>query len=149
MSQWDLGLNNAYCFRQCPSTACTGPNHPVYRECCFSVIELLHSFTHSSSTPHSLLSSLLRLLKKQWLLLMVYEAVVLGLFLCWLTIDELYSCVSPPPTVSKLVRSDALPAHAQMQITQQRSFISNQTKAAAEHPGSWVPAELLCLRGSD
>lgn len=51
-------------------------------------------------------------------------------------------CLSPPaplsspytPSVSKLVRSDALPAHTWMQITQQWSFISNQTREAAEHP---------------
>lgn len=55
----------------------------------------------------------------------------------------------PPPPVSKLVSSDPLPAHAKMQIPQQRSFISNQTRAAARHPGSSVPTELLFLSGSD
>lgn len=49
--------------------------------------------------------------------------------------------LSSTPIVSKLVRPNALPAHAQMQITQRQSFISNQTREAAEHPGSWVPTE--------
>lgn len=56
---------------------------------------------------------------------------------------------SSPSSISKLVRPDALPAHTQMQIMQRQSFISNQTREAAEHPGSSVPTELVYLRGSD
>lgn len=125
----------------------------------FNKTNILCSFTFSSSSSPRSLSHTASCprpwwtrLKMGWLLLMVCEEVA---FFCWLTIDELYSRAPlhpsrrSPPSVSKLVRSDALPARAQMQITQQRSFISNQTREAAEHPGSSVPAELLYLRGSD
>lgn len=77
-----------------------------------------------------------------------------------LAIDEPHSCATslPPPTqllrppppphrISKLVRPDAWPVLAHMQMTQRGdgSFISNQTREAAEHPGSRLPTEPLYL----
>ena len=157
-SVYTLSLKPAYCFRYCQSKNF----YWLIREYCFSSIKP----TNSTLLPILLLHPSLSLTRFPALLLGKASenavAVINGPWGSGVPLPAHYWWavqlhLSPPqslpplptPSVSKLVRPDALPAHAQMQITQQRRFISNQTRDAAEHPGSSVPTETLYLRGSD